>query len=135
MKQLNTTHVLIGIIVFAIIIAIIDLNKESNISSGEAPRNTANIEDQKIKARVELELSIKANLRDPKSYKNTATDVWTLEEYIYVKNTFRGKNLYGGYEVCTFVAQFNFNTKPTEWEITNKPSGNSGCRAIMIALP
>ncbi|MCL2282637.1 MAG: zinc ribbon domain-containing protein [Fibromonadales bacterium] len=118
---------IIGAIVFGIIIAII--TPESNSTS--AP----NTGDQKIKARVQLELSIKANLREPKSYQNIATDVWTLDEYIYVKNTFRAKNNFGGYEVCTFVAHFNFNTKPAKWDITNKPSSDIGCRAIMIALP
>jgi len=121
----------IFIIVFVVLITIgtIITSKESQT------QNISNMRDQKIEARVKLEQSIKANLREPKSYQNIATDVWTLEEYIFVKNTFRGKNLYGGYEACTFVAQFNFNTKPTGWAITNNPSSDSGCRAIMIALP
>jgi hypothetical protein len=112
-------------IAFGIIMAII--TPESNSTSA------SNIGDQKIKARVQLEQAIKTNLREPKSYQNIVTDAWPLEEYIYVKNTFRGKNLYGGYEVCTFVARFNFNA--TAWEITNNPSSDNGCRAIMIALP
>jgi len=117
---------IIVVIVLAIIGAILPENNSTSAS---------NIGDQKIKGRVQLEQAIKANLREPKSYQNITTDVWTLDEYIFVSNKFRGKNRYGGYEECTFVAQFNFNAKPTEWEITNKPSSNSGCRAIMTALP
>jgi len=113
-------------------------------------QNKSNIGDQKVEARVKLEQSIKANLREPKSYENIAIDVYTVpksydpnittnvntnEEYLFVKNTFRGKNLFGGYEICTFVARFDFNTKPLEWGITNNPRSNSGCRNIMIALP
>jgi len=124
-----TSPIFIIAFVVLVIIGVIITPEESQT------QNVSNIEDQKIKARVQLEQTIKANLREPKSYQNTATDVWTLGEYIFVKNTFRGKNRYGGYEVCTFVAQFNFNAKPPEWEITNKPSSNNGCRAIMIALP
>jgi len=121
----------IFIITFIVLIAILAIITPE----GNQTQNTSNIGDQKIKAQVQLEQAIKANLREPKSYQNTLIDVWTLEEYIFVKNTFRGKNRYGGYEVCTFVAQFNFNAKPPEWEITNKPSSDNGCRAIMIALP
>jgi len=123
---------IIGFVVLMIISAIAPKN-----SSTSAPNSTStsNIEDQKIEARVQLAQAIKANLREPKSYQNTAIEVWTLEEYIYVSNTFKGKNRFGGYEVCTFVARFNFNTKPAEWAITNNPKSDSGCREIMIALP
>jgi ribosomal protein S27E len=122
------------LIIFAIlfVIAIFIGLLSPNDGSGST---SSNIEDQKIEALVKLKLAIKANLRDPESYQNVATDTWILEEYIFVKNTFRGKNRYGGYELCTFVAQFNFNTKPKEWGITNNPSSDIGCRAIMIALP
>jgi len=116
--------------VLAIIGAMLDSPNDKNSSA-----SASNIGDQKIKAQVQLTQAIKANLRDPNSYQNIATDVYTVEEYIYVKNTFRGKNRYNGYEECTFVGQFNFNTTPTEWDITNRPSSQSGCRAIMTALP
>ena len=114
-------------LVISIFVALLSPDDESSSASA------SNIGDQKIKAQVQLVQSIKANLRDPKSYQNIAIDVYTVDEYIFVKNTFRGKNRYGGYEICTVVAQFNFNTKPAEWAITNNPSSNSGCSAIMIA--
>jgi len=120
---------IIGIFVIAIIGAIISPEES------QTQKNISNIKDQKIEAEVQLKQSIKANLREPKSYQNIETDVYTVEEYIFVKHTFRGKNRFGGYEVCTFVARFNFNTKPLEWGITNNPRSNSGCRNIMIALP
>ncbi|MCL1849863.1 MAG: hypothetical protein FWF70_00375 [Bacteroidetes bacterium] len=123
---------IIGLVVLMIIGAIAPKNSSTSASNSTS---TSNIEDQKIEARVQLAQAIKANLRDPKSYQNTEIDVYTVEEYIFVKNTFRGKNRYGGYEICTFVARFNFNTKPAEWAITNNPKSDSGCREIMIALP
>jgi len=138
---------IIGLVVLMIIGAMAPKNSSTLASNSTS---TSNIEDQKIEARVQLAQAIKANLREPKSYQNTEIDVYTVpksydpnittdvntnEEYLFVKNKFRGKNLYGGYEVCTFVARFDFNTKPLEWGITNNPKSDSGCRNIMIALP
>ena len=133
-KDISNFGCVKGCLIFLIISLVISILITLLLPDDESSSTSAsNIGEQKIKARIELEQSIKANLREPKSYQNTATEVYTLEEYIYVKNTFRGKNRYGGYEICTVVAQFNFNTKPAEWAITNNPSSNSGCSAIMIA--
>jgi len=138
-----TTPIFIAFAVIYFLFIIICAVKADNAvtpEQKEARKRQSEIEELSINARVALAQSIKANLREPKSYDNITIDVYNDNEYIWVKNIFRGKNRYSGYEECTFVARFKFDTQPekwkiTEWEITNKPSSNSGCRAIMTALP
>jgi hypothetical protein len=80
----TTPLFIVGILAFAIIIAILPSNESQKQNASSKSTSASNIEDQKLKARVQLEQSIKANLREPKSYQNTATDVYTIEEYIFV---------------------------------------------------
>ncbi len=125
----------VGCLILIIIIAVIFFFVKDNNTQTPEQRERSKMREQAIKARTTLDQAIKANLRDPGSYQHIRTEDWETLGDIYVKIEFRGKNAFGGYDVCTFVAQFNFKTKPIEWGITNNPSSDRGCRAIMIALP
>ncbi|MCL2100622.1 MAG: hypothetical protein FWH22_02775 [Fibromonadales bacterium] len=113
-------YLLAFIALIGIIVTVSDCNDKRKIEN-RTPEETrlSKIKEQKITARIQLEQAIKANLRDPKSYQLIRTEEWETFEYIFVKTEFRSKNAFGGYQVCTYVAQFNFNTKPIEWKITS----------------
>jgi tetratricopeptide (TPR) repeat protein len=74
--------------------------------------------EQAINARVQLELYIKQNLRDPKSYEHIETEHWQIDEFLFVKTRFRSNNAFGGKVVSTVVAEFNLNNG--EWRITSQ---------------
>lgn len=43
-----------------------------------------------------LTKAIKASMNDPDSYKHVETVYWDMGDYLQVKTTFRGKNVFGG---------------------------------------
>ena len=57
---------------------------------------------------------IKASMKDPDSYQHVETSYWDMRDHLVVRQTFRGRNAFGGMMVNTVKAKVDLDGKVLE---------------------
>jgi hypothetical protein len=59
--------------------------------------------------KLTLERFIKRHMNDPRSYEHVETVYWERDDYLIVKTTYRGKNVFGGVVTNWIQAKVDLN--------------------------